>query len=140
MMDAKDDLLTTLLNCGTRDLDKLVEILDMGNELFDDNILADVIDEYGTYTTSGCIKFNELMLRLMETIAFKLADDFDLKSLYEDHYYRKTLEEYWGGPFTNYLDSHFNLNSLDEWDGKSKDEMFEQLKKEIPTLREELIS
>lgn len=136
MMDAKTDLITTLLQCGSLDVDRLIDILDMGNELFDDNILADLIDEYGSESFSS---FNYLMTRLMETIVFKLADDLDYKSLYEDHYYRKTLEEYWGGPFVNYMDSHFNLEALDNWDGKSKDELLAKLKKEIPTLKEELI-
>lgn len=136
MMDAKTDLITTILQCGSLDVDRLIEILDMGNELFDDNILADVIDEYGSEPIKS---FNSLMFYLMEAIVFKLSDDLDYKSLYEDHYYRKTLEEYWGGPFVNYMDSHFNLISLDDWDGKSKDELLERLKKEIPKLKEEML-
>lgn len=132
MMDAKTDLITTLLQCGSLDVDRLIEILDMGNELFGDNILADLIDEYGSESFSS---FNYLMMRLMETIAYKLALELDEGG---DGYYYSTLCNYWGGPFVNYMDSHFNLEPLDSWEHSiTKEMLLVQLRNEIPKLREE---
>jgi len=133
MMDAKTDLITTMLQCGSLDVDRLIKVLDMGNELFDNNVLADVIDECGSEALHG---FNDLMLRLMETITFKLVRELDETGSDDDYYYN-TLCSYWGGPFVNYMDSHFNLECLDNWEtGVTKDRLLEQLRGEIPMLRE----
>ena len=128
MMDAKTDLLTTLLQCGIKDIDVLIDILDMGNELFDDNILADVIDEYGS--ESFC-EFNKLMYHLMESITYNLVREME-----DGEECERILSEKWDGPYTNYMDSYFQIDCLDAWKpGTDKDKLLKDLKKDIFAMR-----
>jgi len=133
MIDAKTDLLTTLLKCGTCDIDRLIYILNMGNELFDDNILADVIDEYG----SGIFcNFNILMYYLMNEITCRLVSELDQDIKNEKDRYIYIIDNYWEYPCTNYMDSHFQLDCLDEWvSGTDRNILLEKLKIELLEMK-----
>lgn len=128
-MDAKTDLLTTLLKCGYLDIDALISVLDMGNELFDDNILAELIDEYGSEVFDD---FNNLMYHLMDSIVLRLVAELDGNIENDKDRYIYILDEHWEYPYVNYLDSSFQLESLDGWkSGDGKDKLLEDLKKEL---------
>ena len=113
---------------------KLIEIVDMGNELFDENILACVIDEYGSEVFSS---YNDLMHQLMVNIVDHLVEELDQESEIED-FHRSILENKWAYPFVNYLDSHFQIDCLDEWNsGDDRDQLLIDLSREILKMRDE---
>ena len=128
-MDSKDELLIILLKCGYADVDTLIGVMDMGEELFGENLLYDVIDEHGSEALCG---FNDLMQYLMEEIVYRLVTELDEEIGVEEDRYRYILDEHWAYPYTNYMDSHFQLESLDGW---SQDEDREKL---LSNLKDEL--
>lgn len=128
-MDSRDELLIILLKCGYADVDSLIAIMDMGNELFDENLLYDVIDEHGSEALCG---FNDLMYYLMEEIVYRLVAELDEEIDIEENRYRYILDEHWAYPYTNYMDSHFQLEALD---GRSKGDDREKL---LSNLKDEL--
>ena len=129
VMDSKDELLIVLLQCGYADVDTLIGVMEMGEELFDENLLYDVIDEHGSEALSS---FNGLMYYLMEEIVYRLVAELDEEIENDDDRYRYVLDEHWAYPYTNFMDSHFQLESLDGW---SKDEDREKL---LSNLKDEL--
>jgi len=128
-MDSKDELLIILLKCGYADIDTLIGVMEMGAELFDENLLYDVIDEHGSEALGS---FNGLMYYLMERIVYRLIAELDEEFGNEEDKYRCILDEHWAYPYTNYMDSHFQLESLDGW---SQDEDREKL---LSNLKDEL--
>ena len=128
-MDSKDELLIILLKCGYADIDTLIGVMEMGAELFDENLLYDVIDEHGS---EALCSFNGLMYYLMERIVYRLIAELDEEFGNEEDKYRCILDEHWAYPYTNYMDSHFQLESLDGW---SQDEDREKL---LSNLKDEL--
>jgi hypothetical protein len=129
MVDSKDELLIILLKCGYADVDTLISTMEMGEELFGENLLYDVIDEYGS---AALCSFNDLMYYLMEEIVYRLVAELDEEIDADEDRYRYILDEHWAYPYTNYMDSHFQLESLDGW---SKDEDREKL---LSNLKDEL--
>jgi hypothetical protein len=124
MIDAKTDLITTFLKCGSRDVDALIDIIDMGNELCDDNILANVIDEYGC---EELYEFNTLIGSLMSAITYRLVREIEDGEMLEEILYNK-----WSGPYTNYMDSHFQIDCLDAWEsGTDREQLLKNLEREI---------
>jgi len=129
MVESKDELLIVLLQCGYADVDSLIAVMEMGEDLFGENLLYDIIDEHGSEAISG---FNSIMYYLMEEIVYRLVAELDEEFGNEDDKYRCILDEHWAYPYTNYMDSHFQLESLDGW---SKDENREKL---LSNLKDEL--
>jgi hypothetical protein len=129
VMDSKDELIMILLQCGYADVDSLIGVMEMGEELFDENLLYDVIDEHGS---EALCSFNGLMYYLMEEIVYRLVAELDEEIENDDDRYRYILDEHWAYPYTNFMDSHFQLESLDGW---SKDEDREKL---LSNLKDEL--
>jgi hypothetical protein len=129
VMDSKDELIMILLQCGYADIDALIGTIEMGEELFDENLLYDIIDEHGSEAISG---FNSIMYYLMEEIVYRLVAELDEEIENDDDRYRYILDEHWAYPYTNFMDSHFQLESLDGW---SKDEDREKL---LSNLKDEL--
>jgi hypothetical protein len=120
-MDSKDELLIILLQCGYADIDTLIGVMEMGDELFGENLLYDVIDEHGS---EALCSFNGLMYYLMEEIVYRLVAELDEEIGNEDDKYRCILDEYWSYPYTNYMDREKLLSNLkdelDEMKNKGK--------------------
>lgn len=133
-MDSRDELLIILLKCGYMDVDKLISVMEMGEELFGENLLYDVIDEYGSEALCG---FDALIYRLMEEIVYRLVAELDEDVNVEDDRYRYILDEYWAYPYANFMDSHFQLESLDGWSkDENREKMLSNLKKELDEMKE----
>ena len=129
MVDSKDELLIVLLKCGYADVDTLIGVMEMGEELFDENLLYDVIDEHGS---EALCNFNSLMYYLMEEIVYRLVAEIDEGG----DVYREILDEYWTYPYTNYMDSHFQLESLDGWcKDEDRDQMLNNLRNELDEMK-----
>jgi len=129
MVESKDELIMILLQCGYADIDSLVAMMEMGEDLFGENLLYDIIDEHGSEAMSG---FNSIMYYLMEEIVYRLVAELDEDVDVEENRYRYILDEHWSYPYTNFMDSHFQLESLDGWsEGTDKDELLEDLKNEL---------
>jgi hypothetical protein len=133
MVESKDELLIVLLQCGYADIDSLIAVMEMGEDLFGENLLYDIIDEHGSEAISG---FNNIMYYLMEEIVYRLVAELDEDVDGEENRYRYILDEHWSYPYTNFMDSHFQLESLDGWaDGTDKDELLENLKNELLEMK-----
>jgi len=129
MVDSKDELLIVLLKCGYADIDTLIGVMEMGEELFDENLLYDVIDEHGS---EALCNFNSLMYYLMEEIVYRLVAELDEGG----DEYRCILDEHWAYPYTNYMDSHFQLESLDGWSkNEDRDQMLNNLRNELDEMK-----
>jgi len=129
VVESKDELLIVLLQCGYADIDSLISIMEMGEDLFGENLLYDIIDEHGSEAIGS---FNSIMYYLMEEIVYRLVAELDEDVDVEENRYRYILDEHWSYPYTNFMDSHFQLESLDGWsEGTDKDELLENLKKEL---------
>lgn len=121
-MDGKTELLVVLLQCGYADIDTLIDVMDMGNELFDENLVYDVIDEYG----SEALEFNSLLYHMMTDIVSRLVRELD------DVRLEVIIENNWSGIYTNFMDSHFNLECLDNWTpGADRVKLLNALREEI---------
>jgi len=129
MIDGKEELIIALLGCGYMDIDKLVCVMDMGNELFDENLVYDVIEDH------GCDKicFNDIMYHLMDMITYRLINELeDGKEACE-----AILDSKWDGPYVNYMDSHFGIDCLDGWEpGMDKWDLLGNLQLEILKMGE----
>jgi len=135
VMDSKDELIMILLQCGYADVDVLIGMMEMGEELFDENLLYDVIDEHGSEALSG---FNSIMYYLMEEIVYRLVAELDEDIDVEENRYRYILDEHWSYPYTNFMDSHFQLESLDGWSkDEDRDEMLKNLRAELDEMAKE---
>ena len=105
----KDKLLMELLNCGYRDLERLLYLLEIAEKF--DITVSDIVD---LAKNSGSeINLNTLIFFTMDRIMEELAKHSGCikgKRLYEDF-----------NPHINYFDSWFN-NIVDEfiWDCKDK--------------------
>lgn len=129
VMDSKDELLIILLKCGYADVDTLIGVMEMGEELFDENLLYDVIDEHGS---EALCSFNSVMYYLMENIVYRLVAEIDEGG----DEYRCILDEHWAYPYTNYMDSHFQLESLDGWSkDENRDQMLNNLRNELDEMK-----
>lgn len=133
-MDSKEELLIILLKCGYADIDTLIGVMEMGEELFDENLLYDVIDEHGS---EALCEFNSLMGYLMEEIVYRLVAELDEEFGNEDDKYRCILDEFWSYPYTNYMDSHFQLESLDGWSqDENREKLLSNLKNELNEMKD----
>lgn len=134
MMDKRDELLSILLNCGYMDIDKLIDVMDMSEELIGENLLYDVIDEHGSEALGG--GFNPLISYLMEEITLRLVSELDNEIENDKDRYIYVLDENWDGPYANCLDSHFQLESLDGWSsGDDRDELLKKLKLDLDWMK-----
>ena len=132
-MDSKDELLIILLKCGYADVDTLIGVMEMGDELFGENLLYDVIDEHGS---EALCSFNGLMYYLMEEIVYRLVAELDEEIGVDENRYRYILDEHWSYPYTNYMDSHFQLESLDGWSqNEDREKLLSNLKDEIDEMK-----
>lgn len=133
VVESKDELLIVLLQCGYADIDSLISIMEMGEDLFGENLLYDIIDEHGSEAIGS---FNSIMYYLMEEIVYRLVAELDEDVDVEENRYRYILDEHWSYPYTNFMDSHFQLESLDGWsEGTDKDGLLENLKKELLEMK-----
>jgi hypothetical protein len=133
MVDSKDELLIILLKCGYADVDTLIGVMEMGDGLFGENLLYDVIDEHGSEALGS---FNGVMYYLMEEIVYRLVAELDEEIGNEDDKYRCILDEYWSYPYTNYMDSHFQLESLDGWsEDEDREKLLSNLKYELDGMK-----
>jgi hypothetical protein len=131
MIDVKDELLIALLDCGYMDIKTMTDIMDMGNELFDNNIISDVITDH----SGDNISFNSILGDAMVEITYRLADELDVNDT-DNIDYRGILDEYWACPYTNYMDSHFQIECLDGWGpGFSKESLLNNLSSELLNLK-----
>ena len=115
-------LLTELLECGYSDLKVIVDLMDMMENL---RVRADMTDVFNTakdVSGRGGVDFNALVYALMSTIFYDLISDLpdDVKKRLKNKF----------DPFINYLDSYFNIECLDYYDGESREEILDCLKRE----------
>lgn len=99
------NLLMSVMDCGYRDLERLTEVLKIAEKLHIE--IGDIIKYTEDITTGKRIKFNNLIYSVMRLILDKIADivgekDEDLAEKIRD----QTI-------FINYMDSWFNISSLD---------------------------
>lgn len=131
-MDGKTELLVNLLQCGYADIDTLIDVMDMSNELFEENLLYDVIDEYGR----ELLHFNDLMYHLMVEIVLSLVAELDEEIDDEYSRYIYILDEHWAYPYVNFMDSHFQLECLDGWkSGMDKKKLLDDLREELCLMK-----
>jgi len=133
VMDSKDELLRILLKCGYADIDTMIGVMEMGEELFGENLLYDVIDEHGS---EALCSFNSLMYYIMEEIVYRLVAELDEEIGVDSDRYRYILDEYWAYPYTNYMDSHFQLESLDgRREDETREKVLNNLKNELDEMK-----
>jgi hypothetical protein len=133
-MDGKTELLINLLHCGYADIDALVFMMDMSSELTGENLLSTIIDEY--YGDGVPSDFNSLMYHLMTEIVLSLISELDANIENDANRYTYILDDFWDGVYTNYMDSHFQIDCLDAWrPGDDKDRLLDDLKRDIFDMR-----
>lgn len=133
-MDGKTELLILLLKCGYADIDALIFMMDMGSELSGENLLSTVIDEY--YGDELPTDFNSLMHHLMTEIVLSLVSELDAEIEIDADRYTYILDNHWDGVYTNYMDSHFQIDCLDAWrPGDDKDKLLIDLKQDILDMK-----
>lgn len=133
VMDSKEELLMILLKCGYSDIDTLIGTIEMGEDLFDENLLYDIIDEHGSEGIGG---FNNIMYYLMEEIVYRLVAELDEEVENDGDRYRYILDEHWAYPYVNFMDSHFQLDSLDGWSkDEDRDDLLKNLKEELDEMK-----
>ena len=115
MEDWKEELLTALLECGYRDLERLEEFLRIAKELNINIDLDGIIWELKDEEIN--IDLNMIMFKVMETIVYDLAEELNKVEEAQEKF----------NPFLNYLDSWFN-NDLDELIGREEITREEALK------------
>ena len=136
-IDDKTQLLTDLLNCGYMDLPRLFDVIKMGQELCDEDYVQDIVEASDTHC--GKVDYNYLMCELMNMITYDLVNEIDdLDEVNDTYYYCDILETFWGGPYTNYADSWFQIECLDNWrSGNDKDKLLRDLMGELELIRKE---
>lgn len=95
-MDTKTNLLINLLDCGSLDIDKLIEIVDTCEDFNNDAL----IDSIGDLKDNGIkLDCNSLMFELLDNLRVdlnaKIMEELNIE-LYEDDF----------DIFINYLDTH----------------------------------
>lgn len=103
-MTTQTELLITLLDCGTLDIDKLVEIIDTC-EGFQDDALDWAIQEIKDNNMG--LNVNSLMFTLLNTLTYNLIDKINDElniELMEDDF----------DLFINYLDTHITYMGENE--------------------------
>ena len=138
--DSCKHLLRVILGCGTLDIPTLIHVVQMDNELFNGDCLYDVFDEMNPCRmvtdskSTGC-DFNNLLGSLMHAIVYNLASELDKGA--EEPKYGDIMSDHWNGGFTNYMDSHFEIECLDDWcTGESKKDLLVKLKAELDLWEE----
>ena len=126
MEDWKTELLSNLLGCGWRDLDKFEEFLNKA-EAWDIKIdLYDIVEE--TKDIHEAVGFNTLLHTLLDEIFNDLISEFDDEDaeLLRDNF----------APHLNFLDSWFN-NPLDDLDENStREDAIRKLSEWLEELKE----
>jgi hypothetical protein len=131
-------LLRTILGCGDMDLPTLIYVIDMDNELFSGDCLDEAFCELGSCSggrDKPGVDFNRLLGNLMYGIVYDLASELDEGA--DEPKYGDIMSEHWNGGFTNYMDSHFGIECLDDWcSGESKKDLLVKLKAEFDMWEE----
>lgn len=116
-MTTKEELLTSILNCGTRDLDKLEELINNYENLdgeFDE--IMDYVKDLGeiSFGTIAYAAMSLTMEKITENMR-KAVKEFVNKN--EQQKYLKAIEKFENdfNPYIDYLDTFYN-NFLDEID------------------------
>lgn len=103
-MNAETELLITLLDCGSLDIDKLVEIVETCED-FNNDALTDSIENLKD--NGMAIDCNSLMFTLLDTLKYnliaKIKEDLNIELLEDD------FELY-----INYLDTHITYTGENE--------------------------
>lgn len=103
-MDTKTELLINLLDCGSLDIDKLIEIINTCED-FQGSALEWAIQEVKDNNMD--FNVNSLMFNLLDTLKYNLIDNIQDElniELYEDDFEL----------FINYLDTHITYVGEDE--------------------------
>jgi len=121
--DFKDELLTSLLQCGYLDLERLAEVFELAKKL---GISIDYIIDSAYEVTGGAIEFNDIIYSAMRLTLDKIADEIENV---EPEIAEKLRD--WE-VLTNYMDSWFNIEPLDNLGLKDVDQKTkEQIIKEV---------
>jgi hypothetical protein len=110
--DWEDDLLTNLLECGSGDIDKLGEVITLAERF---GITMDDITDLAYEESSAPLNVNDLISAAMKLTLKAIADmaeelgETDVAEELRDHEI-----------YVNYIDSYFNLDSLDGGVGRLK--------------------
>ncbi|MGB9760403.1 MAG: hypothetical protein ACP5PT_07455 [Brevinematia bacterium] len=122
--EIQEDLLLSILHCGHRDIERLIEVLKLARKfnVTIDDVVSDVEEN------AEKMKFNNLMYSAMELILNKIAEKV------EDEEISEKLREH--EIYVNYMDSWFNISALDElsnldMERLTVDEIVERVEKEI---------
>lgn len=108
-MDTKTNLLINLLDCGSLDIDKLVEIVDTCEDFNNDALIDSIEDLKDNGVKLGC---NSLMFELLDNLRVdlnaKIMEELNIE-LYEDDF----------DISINYLDTHITYvgdnEKVKEW-------------------------
>lgn len=115
-MDFKTELITSLLECGFMDLDRLEEAA-KAYEAMTDNDISDAIERVADWGHEGQLKYSHLMHVFLDDVTRAVADNLQERELITEE---KADELRDSSPFVNFMDSWYN-NELDhiEMEGKS---------------------
>ena len=110
-MDTKTKLLINLLDCGSLDIDKLVEIVNTCED-FNKDALYDSIEDMKNNNVD--LTINSLMFELLDNlrcdISAKIEEELNIE-LFEDDF---DIFVHYFGIFVNYLDTHITYTGEDE--------------------------
>ena len=100
--DWKDELLMSLLECGSGDLKRLNEVLKIAEKF---GISIDDVLDYAEQIADKTVKFNDVICSGMQLTLDKIAENVENEEIAEKIRNHEV--------FINYMDSWFNLAVLD---------------------------
>ncbi len=124
MREIEEDLLLSILECGYRDIERLIEVLKIAKKF--GITIDDVIDDAMEYTEK--IEFNNIMYSAMRLVLNAIAEKVENKEISEKIRESKI--------YVNYMDSWFGISALDDLniddiEKLTVDEIVERVKNEI---------
>jgi hypothetical protein len=130
MDDWKGELLKTILDCGSLDLDRLGEILAIAKKL---EIPIEKIVDLALEYSKGSLRFEDIAYSAMWCILLRIAWIADEMG---EHKVAEKLRQW--NIYVNYIDTHFNINALDrigikEAEKLEKEEIIRQVIEEVKT-------
>jgi len=119
----KDELLTSLLQCGYRDLERLAEVFAVAEKF---GIKVDDVIDDASQITGGAVEFNDIIYSAMRLVLEKIADEIENV---EPEIAEKLRD--WEIS-VNYMDSWFNIEPLDgiglkDADKKTKEQIIKEV-------------
>jgi hypothetical protein len=127
MEEWKEDLLQSLLECGYRDLERLNEVLAIARKF---NITIDDVLNYAEEIADKTVKFNDIIYSAMRLTLDRIAEELEERGDSETADKLRDWEI-----FINYMDSWFNLDSLDidveEIEKLTREQIVENVKEEV---------